>query len=287
MNTSLNYAACSITGLLLWVFFSSCQFLSAPSIPIALYPAALPRQVWGQPLQILPRKPPRHRGAATTGDAQTICHWGTGVDARLAASTEKQICCCFPQIPPWSPVAGSWWLPARRYPGDSAAAPAEHGTGHAPPGQGRGQRAGSTAAGSVSRTAPLYCFKGTFRMPRDGHPRGAAQGSPGPAGSSFSRRLAAPWTARAARPCGRADPAAATGDPSRASASPGTPTPHPPRASPSGPEPAALGLPRRVFLPPAPQTNRARPRRPRPLTAAPGAPPGQAAASPPARRRRL
>lgn len=168
MNTSLNYASCSITGLWVWVFFK-CPLLSAP------YPhSSLSQQRYKSRYECNRSKfchaNRKGRGAATSGDAQTmpLGHRGSRLDAPVAASTENQICCCFLQIPPCSPGRGALAAPQPHdIPGAAPQPPRRPrprntGPDTHPQARDGGQQAGSTAAGNANRTALFYCFKGTF-----------------------------------------------------------------------------------------------------------------------------
>lgn len=148
------------------------------------------------------------------------------------------------------------------------------------------------------RTAQLWVIasKVLFRAPQGEHRRGAAQGSasiPGERHRAPPDRQEAPSAAASLNPerRGQRGPAGGRTRPrvrgsEQGTRQPGDPQPPPGRASLSGSGPAAaLAAP--PGFPPRSPDEPPRPHRPRPLTAAPGAPPGQAAASPPARRRSL
>lgn len=233
-------------------FFYKLSITVSSHSPQLSQPAALQKQVRVQPLQILSRKAQRHRGAAASGDAQTMSlgHRGSRLDARVAASRENQICCCFWQTASCSPGRGELAVPSPRHPGSSAAAPAalptgERGTGHAAHEPGAGAASRKHCCGQCEQHSCCMLQRYFLGRVGAGIPGERRKAAPGPAGSTFSRP-AERRAAQAARPCGRADPAAGTGDPRRAPASPGTPHPPPATGLPQRPPPR---VPRPAFPP--------------------------------------
>lgn len=78
-------------------FFYKLSITVSSQSPQFSKPAALQKQVGVQPLQILSCKSQRHRGAATSGDAQTVSlgHSGSRLDVRVAASTKIRFAAVF------------------------------------------------------------------------------------------------------------------------------------------------------------------------------------------------